>query len=102
MSGKALCRLGDICTGHDCFPPRPNVEGTSTVFCNNLPLHCVGQRWATHCCTHSGKNHHGCHDGTTISGTSNVYAEGMLLAREGDPISCGSKVGKGSSDVLCG
>lgn len=102
MGAKAISRLGDLCTGHDCWLPRPNIEACKSVFVNNLPVHLVGQRWASHCCIHTGDNHHGCHDGVTISGSSNVYIENVLVAREGDPVSCGSRVGKGSPDLECG
>ena len=99
----AICRLGDLCTGHACWPPRPCITASSTVYLNNLPIHCVGDRWASHCCLHTGDEHHGCHDGYTMSGSSNVYVEGRLAARTGDPISCGSKVGYGTSpDCYCG
>lgn len=100
---KSLCRVGDLCTGHDCYPPRPCITGSSTVFLNNLPIHCVGDLWDVHCCRHSGDDFHGCHKGVTIAGSSNVWVEGRLVARTGDSIDCGSKVGLSCSpDVFCG
>ena len=40
----AVTRLGDLCTGHGCYPPRPNITAASTVFVNgkNLPFSGLG------------------------------------------------------------
>ena len=44
----SVARLGDSCTGHGCWPPRSNVEGSPNVFVNGLPAHAVGHAWAIH------------------------------------------------------
>jgi len=40
MPGAA--RYADICTGHDCWPSRPNDEGSPNTFINNKKAHRVG------------------------------------------------------------
>ena len=57
-----VVRLGDICTGHGCFPPRSNVSASGNVIVNGLGAHRVGDNWASHCCVT-------CHDSIHI-----VYA----------------------------
>ena len=34
-----IVRLGDVCTGHGCWPPRPNVEASPNVFVNSIAVH---------------------------------------------------------------
>ena len=97
----AATRLGDICTGHACWPPRPSVESSPNVFVNKIPLHRQGDGWATHCCTHPGVPH-GCHDSVLASGSSTVYVNGKQAGRIGDPVACGSSVATGSDDVFIG
>ena len=87
----SVTRLGDTCTGHDCFPPRANSQGSPNVFVNGIPAHRQGDSWETHCCTHP-KVPHGYHSGILGSGSSTVYVNGKQLGRIGDPVSCGSTV----------
>lgn len=46
-----VVRMGDICTGHGCYPARPNVAGSPDVYVNSLPVHRQGDAWAAHCCS---------------------------------------------------
>ena len=43
-------RYTDICTGHECYPPRDNARGSPNVFANKLECHRVGDKWNTHGC----------------------------------------------------
>ena len=88
-------RLGDISLGHGCFPPRPNMQGSTNVFVNGLAAHRQSDLWAIHCCT-------SCHDGVLTSGSSTVFVNGLQLGRTGDPISCGDTAATGSNNVFCG
>ncbi|MBR1658162.1 MAG: PAAR domain-containing protein [Synergistaceae bacterium] len=97
----SAARLGDLCTGHECFPPRNSTEGSSDVFINGRPAHRQGDSWETHCCTHP-EVPHGCHAGSLSSGSSTVYVNGKQLGRIGDPVSCGSTVATGSGNVFAG
>ena len=91
-----VTRLGDNCTGHGCYPARPSVAGSPTVFANNLPVIRVTDPYDTHCCGPA------CHGGTLAEGSSTVFAEGLAVGRQGDPIDCGSVVDEHSPDVYVG
>jgi len=88
---RAATRLGDLCTGHGPHPPRPNIEASENVFVNGLGAHRLGDNWAPHD-----------HGGVLAAGSLSVFVNGKNLARIGDPISCGSVVAQGSSNVFAG
>jgi len=92
----AVSRLGDICTGHGCFPPRNSTSGSNNVFINGIPAHRQSDSWATHCCGPS------CHASSLAAGSSTVFVNGLELSRIGDPIACGSAVAVGSPNVFAG
>ncbi|WP_209777178.1 PAAR domain-containing protein [Azospirillum agricola] len=94
----SVCRLGDACTGHGCWPPRPNAEASGDVFVNGRGAHRVGDAWAAHTCPDKPETH----AGVQATGAAAVYVNGRRLARVGDAVSCGSTVAGGSSDVVCG
>lgn len=96
MPCVAAARLGDWCSGHGCFPPRQNNEGSPNVFVNSRGWHRKGDNWQRHSC---GDNRHG---GNLAEGSSTVFINGMPAGRLGDPISCGSAVITGSGNVVCG
>lgn len=97
----SAARLGDICTGHECFPPRASVEGSGDVLINGIPAHRQGDAWSVHCCTHPDIPH-GCHDSVLASGSGSVYINGKQAGRIGDPVACGSAVATGSNNVIIG
>lgn len=39
-----IVRLGDKCSGHDGWPPRPNIEASTNVFVNDLGVHRLGDQ----------------------------------------------------------
>lgn len=86
-------RLGDVCTGHGCFPSRPNVQGSPNVFVNGIPSHRLGDAWSVHCCV-------SCHGSNACQGSPNVYVNGLPKCRIGDAVCCGSAMATGSSDVI--
>lgn len=90
-------RLGDNCTGHGCFPSRPNNSASDNVSVNGRGLHRLNDSWAAHCCPDAG-----CHGGYTIQGSSTVSINGRPATRIGDMINCGSYCLEGSSDVSIG
>lgn len=92
-------RLGDICTGHDCFPPRKSTSGSPNVLINYKNAHRVGDSWEVHTCTHPDIPH-GSHSGIMASGSPNVFVNNLPLARVGDNISCGSTASTGSHNVF--
>ena len=46
-----VTRLGDMGTGHDCFPARNNDQASSNVIAEGIGVHRQGDHWVTHCCT---------------------------------------------------
>lgn len=90
-----VVRLGDKCTGHGGFPPRPSITGSANVFINNKPAVTVGDSWAVHCSA-------SCHSGVTAAGSSTVFVNGKPLMRIGDAVNCGSMAAEGSTDVISG
>lgn len=93
----AVSRLGDLCTGHGGWPPRPSTSASSNVFINGIGAHRVGDSWAVHC-----NSLPECHGSVLAGGSSTVFINGKPLARIGDPIACGSAVASGSSNVFAG
>ena len=91
----AAARLSDICSGHDCFPPRSGASASNNVFINGLRAHKQGDGWQSHCCDT-------CHPGTVASGSRKVYINGSAAARIGDQINCGSLIAQGSNSVFIG
>lgn len=92
-----VCRLFDKDTGHGCFPPRPNTKGSPDCFVDKRPVHRKTDTWMPHCCPG-----HGCHPGTTSSGSTTVFVNKLNVARIGDSISCGGTIAQGSTTVIIG
>ena len=76
--------FGSVCSGHGCFPPRPNDAASPNVFANSLGIHRVGDHWEDHCCGPA------CHDSHQGTGSPNVFVNSIPVARVGDSILCGS------------
>ena len=89
----AAHRHRDICTGHGCWPPRPNATASPDVFVNGLGQHRLTDSWLVHCCG-------GCHAGVAATGSPNVFVNGLNACRIGDAVSCGSFMATGSPDVF--
>lgn len=87
-------RLGDRCTGHSCYPPRPNIQASEDTFINKRGAHRLGDAWAVHCCGIA------CHGGNLAKGSPNVFVNGKPLGRIGDAVSCGSVAMTGSLNVF--
>jgi uncharacterized Zn-binding protein involved in type VI secretion len=92
----AVVRLADLCSGHHCYPPRPNVAASTDVFVNRLGAHRQTDAWARHCCGVA------CHASVTAGGSGSVFVNGLPLARIGDPVACGSICAQGSHNVYAG
>ncbi len=92
---RKTIRLGDLCSSHTCFPPRPNIQASTNVFINERGTHRKTDAWAVHCCGPA------CHPGNTAVGSSNVFINGKEMARFGDAINCGSTCFQGSDNVFC-
>jgi len=92
--GSAAARLGDTCSGHGCFPPRPSTSGSSLLFINGKPALRAGDSFAVHTCGDDA------HAGTVVYGSSILFVEGAPLALIGSPVSCGSVVAEGSPNFF--
>jgi uncharacterized Zn-binding protein involved in type VI secretion len=92
----AVTRIGDECTGHGCFPPRVNDQGSSNTFINGIGVHRQGDHWVTHCCGDS------CHDSNLSGGSSKTFVNGKPAGRVGDAVACGSASAQGSPNVFFG
>ena len=87
---------GMICTGHECWPSRSSVEGSSLFDVEGTPVHLQGHAWDIHCCTHPDIPH-GCHDSILAAGSSLFDVGRQQVGRIGDPVACGSSVAEGHS-----
>ena len=94
----AVTRLGDLGSGHGCFPPRVSTSGSSTGFVNNIAVHRSTDTWAVHVCVTDGSSH----SSNLASGSSTVFANNLQVGRIGDPVACGSVVAQGSGNVYAG
>ena len=93
-----VARLGDICTGHGCWPPRPSTGGSPDVFADGIAVHRQGDAWAAHTCPAIPETH----ASVLASGSATVFANSLQFGRIGDPVACGSAVAQGSSTVFAG
>ena len=94
----AQCILGDMSTGHGCFPPtavngavasKTSIEGSPAAMVNSThPPHACGNT------VHSGRK--------ISSGSGKTTIEGRAAARIGDSISCGDSMGQGASKTFFG
>lgn len=94
----AAARLGDICTGHGCWPPRENDQASGDVFVNDRGWHRKGDSWKPHTCPPIPETH----ASVLASGSGTVFVNGKEAGRVGDQVACGSLVASGSSDVFAG
>ena len=77
------------------------VSGTaSTVIINGLEAAVVGSVDSSH--APYGTPHPPHEAATIVAGSDSVIVEGLPLAREGDPLSCGHSIASGSPDVEVG
>lgn len=91
----AIVRLGDNCTGHGCYPPRPNIEACDFFFVDGLGAHRLGEEWDRHCCDD-------CHKGVASSASAIFFIDGIATCRVGDSVSCGSSMAEGSPEYFIG
>lgn len=79
INGLPIARLGDLTTGHGCWPPAQVQTGSPTVFANFIPVGRVGDLHVIHCCPDDS-----CHPGSFISGSPDVFAnDGVSGAQPG-------------------
>ena len=92
----AVSRIGDMSTGHGCFPPTALVKTpVSKTFFNGKLASVVNSEClhAPHSCgiiTHAGATR------SPSSGANKTFIEGKQAARIGDNIACGDAIAEGS------
>ena len=86
----------DVCTGHGCWPSRPNKTWSNNVYINDLGAHRTTDAWEVHCCVIFPFP---CHSSVMGPGSPNVYVNDLQQARIGDPVACGSFCAAGSPNV---
>ena len=92
----AAHRHSDICSGHGCWPPRPNNGASPNVFVNGLGWHRKGDPWLPHTCPPIPETH----SGVAAQGSPTIFVNGLPACRIDDPVSCGSSMATGSPDVF--
>lgn len=97
---SAICRVGDICSGHGCWPPRNIITGSSNVFLDGKRVARKGDRLNVHCKPCGKKKK--CHASVIARGSSSVFVNGKPVARIGDPVKCGSVCATASPTVRGG
>jgi uncharacterized Zn-binding protein involved in type VI secretion len=95
--GPKAARLGDIGSGHGCFPPTPIVSASPDVFTNHRPAARLGDPLVPHGCGNCPP-----HGRSIGAGSANVFINNKKAARVGDSIGCGGSVSAGSGDVFIG
>ena len=91
---------GDICSGHDCHPPRQVVAWSSNVFVNSKGSHRQYDGLGPH--ARGCDDKHPVHISIGVKGSSQVYINSRQAMRIGDPVGCGSAIATGSNNVYCG
>ncbi len=93
----AITLLSDVCSGHGCYPSRPNDTASSDVFVEGRGIHRQTDHWATHYCPNQGS-----HDSILAAGSTSVFVNGLGCGRVGDAIECGSIISTGAITVFAG
>lgn len=91
--------IGSESSGHGTYPARVTKEGSEDVLVNDEGIHRVTDGWGSHTNT---SEPYDSHEGVTAEGSGSVFANGLPVARVGDPISCGGSIVTGSGNVLAG
>lgn len=96
----AVTRLGDMSTGHGCFPPTAMIlTPVSKTYFNGILAGVMSTQcqFETHSCPPIV---HPASERFISSGASKTYIEGYKAARIGDSIDCGDAVAEGSSNTF--
>ncbi|MFS1523851.1 PAAR domain-containing protein [Microbulbifer sp. 2304DJ12-6] len=90
-------RLGDIGSGHGCFPPTPAISASGDTFINGRKAVRLGDAFAPHGCPQCPP-----HPRSLSAGSATVFINGKKAGRVGDSIGCGGSVSTGSGDTFIG
>lgn len=98
---KGMSRIGDITTGHGCYPPTVGVVPTPpavlpNVYVNGIPAHKQGDLMLPHDCNGVP------HSDVAAIGSLTVRINGVSAMRIGDTLTPGGKFAEGSHNVFIG
>jgi uncharacterized Zn-binding protein involved in type VI secretion len=96
---KEVVLLGHVCTGHDAYPPRPNIQASENFFIKGRGVHRQGDAWGVHCRTIPPFD---CHSSIMGRPSSSFFANGKIVALKGDPVVCGSFTAEGEPSAIFG
>lgn len=92
---KPVTRIGDIHSGHECFPPTQCSSSSTDVFANKKGVMRVGDSFAPHGCPIP-------HSVIASTGYGKVLVNGKPCVRISSSTGCGATVVAGSPNVLLG
>lgn len=92
-----VTRVGDKCTGHDGYEPKPLIEGSKTFKVDGRFVGLVGCHYEEH-----SKPNADTHQDYIAEGAPSVFIEGKPVARIGDKVSNGGTVAEGSTTFIIG
>jgi uncharacterized Zn-binding protein involved in type VI secretion len=95
--GAKAARLGDIGSGHGCFPPTPIISASSDVIIENIPAARQGDALLPHGCSNCPP-----HPRAIAGGAGSVLINGMPAARLSDNVDCGGVITSGAGTVFIG
>ena len=87
----AAHRHSDICSGHGCWPPRPNNGASPNVFVNGLGWHRKGDPWLPHTCPPIPETH----SGVAAQGSPTIFVNGERASNPTDFESVRKLIDKG-------
>ena len=92
-----VSRLGDLGTGHGCYPPTTISSASGDVYTNSIGTARKDDSLIPHACPDTPP-----HGRAIKSGSSSVFVNSRDCTRIGDPIDCGGNVAEGSGNVFAG
>jgi hypothetical protein len=92
MSGVGAIRVGDVSTGHGCWPPTTAAVGSVTSFTDQLPQVRMTDAYVLHCCPGPP----GCHPVMAAQGSQTAFTDQLASHCVGHALSCGDIAAIGS------
>jgi len=81
---RPMSRIGDITTGHGCWPPSVGITASPNVIVDGLNAHIVGDQFTPHTCGND------VHNDTAAVGSTKVFINGKPAMRLGDSLQPGA------------
>ena len=91
---SSVARIGDVTIGHQGFGQQLALTGSDNVFVESIGVVRLTDVFENH------SDGHSTHSGIVASGSNKVFVNNLPIARIGDPLTCSSIIGTGSSKVI--